>query len=249
MFPRTLFFCLLLSLSVWAEAWHLPDFKRQPSQTPMVVLEQAPLPGNRTLVLGEMQELGKRVPVIQLNRGKRPQWRVQADFGQSLAWPTTNQKRLRYEAQTRNLAIVRCFVSRGHGEWGDVALAINLSDGARAWVADPIVASIDQPGGPNLVNRDSLYETYQSPTWAPLIVRRRLSDGKALFAYDLPRENDEDDDLVLRKVQGLKMNSDGLQVQVADKLRRWQTYLLSTQDGSLKSQRSGVAGLREKLWK
>ena len=241
--------CLCLTLSLWAESWHLPEFERLPLKQPLTILTKTPLTGNRSLLYAEIYELGGRaVPVVQLNQGKAPQWRVRARFSPALAWPTTNQRRLRYEAHSQNLLILRCFVRRGQGEWGDVALALNLSDGSQAWVGEPMMATIDQPGGPNLRRGDSLYETFLSPNWSPTIVRRRLADGKAIFSHELRGQTDESDDLILRRVDSLRLRSDGLLVLVADKLRRWQSYLLSPQDGTLKEQRNGVAGLQEKMW-
>jgi hypothetical protein len=237
---RSLFFVLLLSMAVWAEPWVLPQVMPVTSRVPLHWAGKQYLPSQRVLMWAD-SPLGS---VVQLTRGKRVLWRVRATF--ALGKPN-----LRYEARNPALAVFRSWVSRRDGvkQAGEISLALRLSDGGVAWTTRALESNGDRPGTPNLVKGDRLYEIYLGPQMAPNLVVRRMSDGRAQFIRDIPNPDGEPFDLMDRRVQKLEVLPDGVQVSLADKNRHWHIYLLSLVDGTLKSQREGVAGLGERLFK
>ncbi len=68
-----------------------------------------------------------------------------------------------------------------------------------------------------------------------MVLARRISDGSAIFWREVPSSDEQPFDLVGRHIDKMAVHSDGLQVNLVDKMQNWQTYLFSVQDGTLKS--------------
>ncbi|MFN8607080.1 MAG: hypothetical protein U0931_06090 [Vulcanimicrobiota bacterium] len=237
---RHLILFFLLTLAAWSEPWVLPQVAPVSSRVPMHWAGKQYLSGKRVLMWAD----GPAGSVVQMVRAKRVLWRVRATFA-------TGKPNLRYEARTSALGVFRAWVWRRDGvkQVGEVSLALRLSDGNLAWISQPLVSNSDRPGLPNLARRDRLYEIYLGAQLAPSLVVRRLSDGRPEFIRDVPNLDGEPFDLMDRRVYKLDVLSDGIQLSLADKLRHWQVFLFSSYDGSLKSQREGVAALGERFWK
>lgn len=231
---------LLLTLSVWAEPWVLPQLGPVSSRVPLHWAGKQYLSAKRVLMWAD----GPAGSVVQMVRGKRVLWRVRAAFA-------TGKPNLRYEARSAAVGLFRAWVWRRDGvkQVAEVTLAIRLGDGRLAWMSDPLTSNSDRPGTPNLAKGDRLYEIYLGPQMTPNLVVRRLSDGKAEFVRDVPNPDGEPFDLMDRRVHKLDVLSDGIQLSLADKLRHWHVFLFSAYDGSLKAQREGVAAIGERFWK
>lgn len=235
-----LIWLLAVGLAAAQEPWVRPAFERVSSKSALSWSGKHPLSGQRKLYWAERPQ----GTFFQLNRGKSVLWRVRAQVPGGLSLT-------RAEAQNSRLVVLRSLVNRLHQgrEFGDLAFALNLRDGSLAWMTEPIPATRERPGEPNVQRADRLYETYLSRELAPLVMVRRLSDGKPIFWRDIPNPDDQPFDLVERRIYHLNVHADGLQVSLADKFRHWQTYLFSLQDGTLKSSREGVAGPGDKLFR
>jgi hypothetical protein len=237
---RLLIFFYLLTLSVWAEPWVLPQLTPVSSRVPLHWAGKQYLSGRRVLMWAD----GPAGSVVQVVRGKRVLWRVRATFA-------TGKPNLRFDARTPALAVFRSWVWRRDGikQVGEVSLALRLTDGNLVWMSQPLASNSDRAGTPNVAKQDRLYEIYLGPQMAPNLVVRRLADGRAEFIRDVPNPDGEPFDLMDRRVYKLDVLSDGIQLSLADKLRHWHVFLFSAYDGSLKGQREGVAALGERFWK
>lgn len=230
----------LAPMAAWAEPWVLPEVKPMAGRLPLHWAGKQYLTGKRVLMWCDTAAGS----VIQLTRGKRVLWRSRATFALGKA-------NLRFDARTPALAVFRSWVTRRDGlkQVGEVSLALRLSDGSQAWISQTLVSNSDRPGAPNLVRGDRLYEIYLGDQMAPTLISRRLSDGRPQFIRYVPNPDGEPFDLVDRRVYKMDVLSDGVQLGLADKFRHWHLYLFSLKDGSLLSQREGVAGPSEKFWK
>jgi hypothetical protein len=254
MLIRLLVLLFCLTGAVLGDSWLIPEFYNVPTRSAVRVWSRKPLGDGRVLILGETRAMPRGNALIQLNRGQRPLWRVETRFRDNapgrVELDSPTQHELRYEAHNSKLLVLRCFIKRRTTrDNGDMSFALNLATGALAWVGEPTASTTDHPGGPNLLRGDRLYETYVSELWTPMIVSRRVSDGRPLFMWAVPDRQGEANDLMNRRVQKLQPRSDGLLVSVADRSRHWETYLLSLVDGTLKSRTEGTAAPGEPLWR
>lgn len=254
MLMRLLLLMLCLTSVVLGDSWLVPEFYSVSPRTAARRWSSRPLGDGRTLVLGETRGNPRGNAIVQLNRGNRPLWRVEARFRDNapgrVELDSPTQHELRYETHNSKLIVLRCFVKRATTrDNGDMSFALNLSNGALTWVGDPLASTTDHPGGPNVLRGDRLYETYVSDLWTPMVVARRVVDGRPLFMWAVPEHQGEANDLLNRRVHRLQPRSDGLLVSVADRNRQWQTYLLSLVDGTVKNQRAGIAVPGEQLWR
>jgi hypothetical protein len=241
---------LCLSVAAWAERWTMPAFEPLDLKMSFQSFQKVPLTGTRSLQLGETQDYhsGMRT-VVQLLEGKRPRWRLrplyqlQRTLGSSLH-TDVNYPALRYEARTRDLVILRCFVRGTEYTTGDMPFALRVSDGSVAWLGEPVNSTPDRPGGPTAHVNGRLYETYYNPEGMPIVVSRRDRDGEMVFYRQLP--DHDQDHLVLhnRTVDALAVTPEGVRVEVSARDGSTQTYMLALQDGTLKWERETPARLR-----
>lgn len=239
-YMRVVFLWLCLSVAALAQAWQLPSFDSVPVNGPVPGrwLYRQSVPGRGTLLVNE--------EFVQLNVGKKPLWRVRL---RDRVEPPLRGTSLRFEAANQEVVVLRSFIrSADRTALGDVAYALRLKDGSLAWVADPLTATPDRVGAPNVRQGAVVYETYVSPSWRAVIVARRLRDGSPVFMRDVPQETAEASDLIGRTVERLQPRPDGLMVYVTDRQRRWQTYLFGLHDGVLKQSRTGQARAGDRLW-
>jgi hypothetical protein len=210
----------------WSQEWATPELVPESSRTRVAWKGQRPMSGGRVLRWARSPE----GMILQLDRGKLVLWRTRAKLLPGLL-------PMRYEAQSESLVVLRGFAQRRQQavEVGDVALAVNLQDGKVAWMSEPIACSREQPGVPNVQRGDRVYETVLSPTLAPLLLARRISDGRTLFWRYLPQQDEQPFDLMGRHVDRLVVGPNDLTVSLVDKFQHWENYVFSVHDGTLKS--------------